>query len=119
VADESGRQVDQLVSLVKENGETLEKMKEIMKGDVCQVLIRTVIQADEHQDFKIEGKEIEFLIMRMENIDFVTFDEDKLRLFIEVNGGYVDAIIQLACHIFDKSIPAEERIFEIINPETY
>lgn len=116
LAEKQGQSVGELVRLVKENGENIVKMKAIMKGETSQLLIRTVMQGDMNEDYHVDAREVEFLILRLQQVEFIKFDEERLRKVIADNNGDMDCIMKLALEIFDDDIPEEAKLFQILEP---
>lgn len=117
LAEKNGQDVGKLVELVKENGENIKKMKSLMKGDISQLLISTVMAGDMNQDFKMDPREVEFLMLRLQQVEFIEYDEPRLRAIIEENDGEMECVMRVALEIFDEDIPEDSKIFKILEPE--
>jgi len=95
IAAQQGSNVNQLVGLVKENGELQKEMEELLKGQVMEQVMGIILMSDRDQDFHLDDMEINMLMMRIKGVPGVDgIDEDKFRQMLNDNPG-VGAIMNL------------------------
>jgi len=84
VAAKSGRDANELMDLVEENGSIIRKMKELQEAQVMTECLRALINCDSSQDGNIDENEMNMLIMRLKCIPGVNLSERRLRAAFRV-----------------------------------
>mmetsp|Transcript_36994 Transcript_36994/g.54321 ORF Transcript_36994/g.54321 Transcript_36994/m.54321 type:complete len:339 (-) Transcript_36994:231-1247(-) len=74
-----GRSVESFVGMVKENGRYLKEMKKICKSRALQILITLVLNSDTERNFSLNEKATQILLLRLKQIEYIHFDEEKIR----------------------------------------
>ena len=87
LASQQGTSVEHLRDLVEENAELQEKIIEMLNRNVMQDILATVIRSDRDNDFVLEGKEIDNLLIRLRSMKGVKFNYDKFLEIIEKDEG--------------------------------
>lgn len=98
IAKIQGMQVDQLVSLVDENGKVLKEMKTIVKGKILQDMIGVILVSDTNRDFKIDEQELQLLTMRLKTMfdaQGITMDIDLFQELVRFNPT-LEGVLQTA-----------------------
>lgn len=118
ICDKQGANVEQLVSLVKDNRVIIDKMKKIIKGDVTQILVRAVLLGDRDKNFTLDDKDIETVLNAFDNVEFAEVDRDKFRTYVKNHDRNVNAVLKLVFNLFDENeneteTPEEEQIFNV------
>jgi len=84
VAAKSGSNVDQLLGLVKENGEIIREMEVTQERTVMTAVLQAIIQSDKNRDFHLSENEIKMLILRLRAIPGVkNLNEARVRNELE------------------------------------
>lgn len=113
IATTQGTNVEQLVSLVKENQILLDAMNRNLKATTVETLLQIVLRSDRDESFHISGDEVDILMLRMQNVEGVEIDEHRLRKKIEKSGGDLSCVIQMIKDMVNKDLPEEEQIFSV------
>jgi len=92
VASESGCNANQLMELVKENGEILREMQVTQERAVMTAVLQAIIQSDLNQDFSYSENEIEILILKLRAIPGVK-NLNEARLRTELKTAHSDSFI--------------------------
>ena len=117
MADAQGTDMERLTQLVKENQETIDEMKRLMKGKISQTIISTILKCDDG-DGKLDDGEIEILNLRLSNIEGVTYHQDAMVKLIKKNEGSVYSVMRVVRDMLaDK--PTEVKIFSFDNDNEY
>jgi hypothetical protein len=72
-----GANVDEIVKLVKDNQVVVNEMTNCVKARAMQQLINIVIRTDQSRDFTIDDGEIEIMLARLRQVEYLNFDEGK------------------------------------------
>ena len=115
IVGEQGKNVDELVRLVRENRETIDKMKIVVQGEIVQILVRAILVGDRDSNFSLDDKDVTTVLARLDNIEFLEVDKAKLRAFVKANDGKLGELLNLAYDIFKNQdeVPQENRFFQI------
>lgn len=91
IASKSGSNVNQLMDLVKENGEILREMEVTQERAVMTAVLQAVIQSDRDQNSALSENEIEILILKLRTIQGVqNLNEERLRT--ELNTAHSNTL---------------------------
>jgi len=105
--------VNQLVALVKENGELQVEMEELLKGQVMEQVMGIILMSDRDQDFKLDDMEINMLLMRLKAVPGVDgIDEDGFRKMIKANPG-VGALADLWRDMHDDDEGGKKHVISV------
>lgn len=72
-----------------------------------------VLSSDVDGTFTITGAEVDILMLRMKNVEGITFHEDSFRRKIEETDGSVGMIVQVVKDLHSDDVPEEEQVFEL------
>jgi len=75
----SGMTMDEFADSIKENSAVLEEMREILKAQSAQEILRIVLLSDRSKNSVLDRNEREILIVRLTVLNGVIFDEDLFR----------------------------------------
>ena len=117
MAKESGKSVDQLRDLVKENQVIIDEKKDLLQSDVVQAMIEVIMQSEGDESSEFSDREIQRLVLRMKNLPAIHVNEDLLKLKVKANRS-LRAVIELVQDVENTDIPDEDRVFTI-NEEGY
>jgi len=114
IAAQQGKTVSKLNSIVEENRIILEEKRELVKADVMQSMMSAVIECDRDQTGDFSNKEINRLVLRLNGLPAISFNEEKLREKILANRS-LHSVIELLQDIEggDDGVPEDQRIFTI------
>lgn len=87
--------VNDLVKAVKENGIILKEQAVCAKAAFEEQLFTTVLRTDRNRDYKIDGAEEKYLLMRLKNQEGITLNEEKFHQKMEENQGSVRALMKI------------------------
>lgn len=87
--------VTDLVKAVKENGIILKEQAVCAKAAFEEQLFTTVLRTDRNRDYKIDGNEEKYLLMRLHNQEGITLNEEKFRQKMEENQGSVRSLMKI------------------------
>lgn len=93
-----GSQMDELISLIRENKEINQGMRNVLKARALEEVITLVLEIDSDVSWMIEKNEIYRLIVGMESIQDMVFDEEGQRFFREELmkvDGRVESVVEL------------------------
>jgi len=106
--------VDELLRLVNENKKIIESMKNIVTGDVAQIIVRRVLSGDKDGNFEIDDKDVGNILLQLDTVEFVTVDENKFRLAVERSQRNVMKLLALIHDILEeKSVPDDVKFLKI------
>jgi predicted amino acid-binding ACT domain protein len=111
IQNTQGQSVSAFEKQVEENLEILAKMKQSTHGRVIQNLISVIYRGDLNQDNTISEVEAKQVIMGLKDVPGVTVHEERLRAAIV--GKNIESIVDVVQNLLNKSVPAEDRIFEV------
>merc|ERR1711957_437661 len=95
LADTQGSQLNELMELIKENKEINEGLRAVLKAKVLEEVISLVLDIDNDGSFTIQDKEIDRLVIGMNLIEEMTFNEQVFRKQVMSCGGNLDEVITL------------------------
>jgi len=95
LADTQGSQLNELMELIKENKEINEGLRAVLKSKVLEEVIGLVLDIDNDGSFTIQDKEIDRLVIGMNLIEEMTFNEQVFRKQVMSCGGNLDEVITL------------------------
>jgi len=72
-----------------------------------------VLASDLDGTFTITGAEVDVLVLRMQNVEGITFHEETFRQKIDETDGSVEMIIQVVREMYNDDVPEEEQVFEL------
>merc|ERR1712084_161113 len=115
ILGDQGKNVDELVRLVADNREIIDRMKKIVQGEIIQILVRAILIGDRDSNFSLDDADVTTVIMRLDNIEFLDVDKPKLRAFVKAHDGRLGDLLNLVYDIFQNQddVPDENRIFQI------
>lgn len=108
LSETQGSQLSELLDLVRQNKEINEGMRAVLKAKVFEEVISLVLDIDKDGSFTIQDKEIDRLIIGMNLMDGVSFDEQRFREDLAECGGSVDEVIAMIKKMFESDEEYEE-----------
>lgn len=112
LSETQGSQLSELMDLIRQNKEINEGMRAVLKAKVAEEVISLVLDIDNDGSFTIQDKEIDRLIIGMNLMDGVSFDEQHFREDLAECGGSVDEVIAMIKNMFESDEEGEERTTE-------
>jgi hypothetical protein len=85
-----GASLDQLERQLEESKNILGKMNQNLQGDILQNLIEIAMACDEDGDSQLNDEEIESVIIKLENLNGVEIDNERIRDLIIQNGRQLE-----------------------------
>lgn len=105
----SGMSVDRLVSQVQQYKEIQASIKADLRSKIKQTLLGAMMQGDENNDGAISAEETDRLVVRLNLMPGVEFNEARFRQVLKNEGG---DIMQFASkHFEEEQVVEKERIF--------
>lgn len=95
LSETQGSQLNELMDLIKENKEINEGLRAVLKSKCLEEVIGLVLDIDNDGSFTIQNREIDRLIIGMNLIEGISFDERMFRQEVVDCGGNVDEVISL------------------------
>jgi len=111
VSKAQGQSVDSFDTQVQQNKDILASMEKNLKADVLQNLLSVVFGSDTDNDSLLNGNEIDGLIRRLQSINGVIVNENKLRAVIKKNNGSIDSIIDVMKDVIEEGSEMDDAIF--------
>ncbi len=108
LSETQGSQLSELMDLIRQNKEINEGMRAVLKAKVAEEVISLVLDIDNDGSFTIQDKEIDRLIIGMNMMDGVSFDEQHFRKDLAECGGSVDEVIAMIKNMFEGDEEGEE-----------
>mmetsp|Transcript_61338 Transcript_61338/g.72854 ORF Transcript_61338/g.72854 Transcript_61338/m.72854 type:complete len:286 (-) Transcript_61338:398-1255(-) len=102
LTDQQGGSVNSLIELTKENKKIMNALKNVMKKRAFQKLLSLLFQCDSSGDCKLDGEEIDKLILGMTIMDNIHFDENEFRRCVEEKGGTIDGVLEVIRGLLDE-----------------
>ena len=109
MAEQQGTDLNRLMELVDENRKTIDEMKVLMKGKLCQNMISLMLKCDDG-DFCLDDRETDILCLRLANIEGVQFHEKKMRSLIKARKGDLLAVVGVVRDLL-KNDPNAPKVF--------
>lgn len=97
LATTAGKSVNALVEIVEENGKLQKEIHKKLDAEVTMNIMTAVLHTDRDQDFCLNPREVNMLIMRLKNIPGVEFHEEMFRHKISTDTD--DLTLTDACAI--------------------
>jgi hypothetical protein len=118
-ATASGKSADALVQIVQENGRLQKEILEKLNAEVVMQIMTTILNTDRDQDFILNAKEVNVLIMRLQNIAGVVFREEVFRKKIHNDEGDLTLtdVCAIAHEMQDPTVPDADRVF-VFRPQS-
>lgn len=116
IAEAAQTNVKRLVEIVQENAALQAKIKQNLEQAVIQSVVSVLIQSDANHDFTLGPAEIEMLVLRLNQIKGIQFDQANFRAVIsqDVDGViHVSEIMKILRNLLDDSVPEEDNIFHL------
>ena len=82
VAQSSGASVNQLVTVVQENGTVQKEILQLLQAQVLQQVMSAVLAVDADRDFVVDPPEVESLMLRLQNLPGMEFDAAAFRTLL-------------------------------------
>jgi len=95
MAKESKNNVDDLVTIVKENQTVVKRQAKLARAAFQEQLLTTVLRTDRDQNMRLEANEVDILIMRMRSQEGIMLDERMFRERIERNNGSLWTVLEV------------------------
>lgn len=107
ITAEQGTNVNELVSLVKENQKILEKQHSVVRGETVQALMNAILSAQDN-DPKITEKEINRVMLKLTNLPAIEVDEEGIRKFMIGKELSLEGVLKTIKEMED--LPEEEQL---------
>lgn len=120
IAEAAQTNVNRLVEINQEWRDLNAKIKKNLERSVVQQVVTVVVQSDANRDFTIGTKELEMLVMRLNMIKGIVFDEANFRNMISRDADgivHLSEIMKVLRNLMDDSVPEGDNIFHL-KPET-
>lgn len=101
VCGAQGQNVNEFVSLVKENEGILKEIKENMKAQTMNDFMTVVLLSDRDEDFTIDPNEIGALIYRLESQAGVKINKELFKVELEKCNYSIQGVMELVKDIAD------------------
>ncbi|KAL3944138.1 MAG: hypothetical protein SGBAC_001785 [Bacillariaceae sp.] len=105
--------LDALENQLEESKEILAKMKQNVQGEVLGNLFDVLLVADLDGDDVLSNEEIHDLIVKMERLHGVDFNDELVKQTIIDNGRSIDAIMELVKNLMSKNVEERNKYFHI------
>mmetsp|Transcript_12710 Transcript_12710/g.16057 ORF Transcript_12710/g.16057 Transcript_12710/m.16057 type:complete len:264 (-) Transcript_12710:277-1068(-) len=110
----SKENVDRLMKCTNEYKKIHERMKEILKVQIMQTIITTVIQSDTDRDFTIEEKELGMLVLRLGLIEGINFNEERFRkLFAGKQKHSIKSVLAICKDLMDSDVTKKTSAIQV------
>lgn len=103
IAEAGHTSCNHLVGLVNENAITLKKQAKIVKAQMAEQILTSILRTDRDQNLNITDKEVDILFMRLRAVSGANVNETQMRSVLRRNDGSVGSLMQ-----FLRSINEEE-----------
>ncbi|CAJ1953501.1 unnamed protein product [Cylindrotheca closterium] len=105
--------LDALENQLEESKEILNKMKQNVQGEILGNLFDVLLVADLNGDDVLNDEEIQELIVKMERLNGVDFNDQMVKQTIIDNGRSIDAIMELVQNLMSKDVEERNKYFHI------
>lgn len=111
IVEEQGANVEELVDLVKSNGEHLKRTNLLLKRKVVHDLTAVVLRSDRDGDYDIEASELDTLTLRLTLVPGLEVNEEKFKEKVKSFGGDINGVFKVIDSIMDEDENDPESIF--------
>lgn len=105
--------LDALENQLEESKEILAKMKQNVQGEVLGNLFDVLLVADLDGDDVLSNEEIHDLIVKMERLHGVDFNDELVKQTIIDNGRSIDGIMELVKNLMSRDVAERNKYFHI------
>jgi len=113
IVAKQGSNVEELVALVNEHKQIVAEMKEIVQGELVQILTKAVMDGDTDKNGILDDDDTENVLNRLRNIEHVITDEDKFRNYVKRCQGNINSVLGVVAYIFKDEVSEDDRIFVV------
>ncbi|KAL7529114.1 hypothetical protein ACHAXR_003780 [Thalassiosira sp. AJA248-18] len=119
LSNTQGTQLNELMDLIKENKEINEGMRCVLKNKCLEEVISLVLDIDNDGSFTIQDREVDRLIIGMNLIEEISFDEDLFRQAVIDCDGNVDEVISMIKGMIHGDGDGNRCTIDIEDPEAW
>jgi hypothetical protein len=105
--------MDRLMSIVKRNGEIQAQIKKNLERQVIFDVVGIVVTADRDRDFSLSDMELNTLVMRMNGLQGVKFDEANFRKMIPKAPVPLAKIFDVLRNLCDDNVAEKDNVFHL------
>ena len=95
ITQQQGMSIDALEEQVRDNRDILRRMRSGLKSNILQNLLQVVIRSDKDGSMTVGEHEIDELMVKLEEIDGVTVDEEPFKKLVLESGGSIQSIMSV------------------------
>lgn len=95
ITQQQGMSIEALEEQVKDNRDILRRMQSGLKANILQNLLQVVIRSDKDGSMTVGEHEIDELMVKLEEIDGVTVNEEPFKKVVLESGGSLQSIMNL------------------------
>lgn len=95
ITQQQGMSIEALEEQVKDNRDILRRMQSGLKANILQNLLQVVIRSDKDGSMTVDEHEIDELMVKLEEIDGVTVNEEPFKKVVLESGGSLQSIMNL------------------------
>lgn len=95
ITQQQGMSIEALEEQVRDNSDILRRMQSGLKSNILQNLLQVVIRSDKDGSMTVGEHEIDELMVKLEEIDGVTVDEEPFKKLVLESGGSLESIMSV------------------------
>lgn len=95
ITQQQGMSIEALEEQVKDNRDILRRMRSGLKSNILQNLLQVVIRSDKDGSMTVGEHEIDELMVKFEEIDGVTVNEEPFKKLVLESGGSIQSIMSV------------------------
>ena len=95
ITQQQGMSIEALEEQVRDNRDILSRMRSGLKSNILQNLLQVVIRSDKDGSMTVGEHEIDELMVKLEEIDGVTVNEEPFKKLVLESGGSLESIMSV------------------------
>jgi len=95
ITQQQGMSIEALEEQVRDNRDILRRMRSGLKSNILQNLLQVVIRSDKDGSMTVGEHEIDELMVKLEEIDGVTVNEEPFKKLVLESGGSIQSIMSV------------------------
>lgn len=99
--------MNELVALVKENQEILDKQTRVVRGETVQALMSAIVSSQD-TDPKITDREINKVMLKLENLPSIEIDEEGIRKLMIGKELSIEGVFKMIKEM--EELPKEQQV---------
>ena len=84
-----------------------------LEASIIQNLLSVIVHSDKDNDFQIDPNEVPTLVLKLQNLNGVTFNEANFRKAMKSSGYSLRAVLEITKNLLDDKIPEKDNIFVV------